>query len=257
MAGFSVVVMLLVLLVLFGALMLYAAVTYVVSGVTVWRISKKLGVKRGWLAFIPVANYYQLGRIAQEDGARRHPDKKPVKWGVIYLVVGILYVMGAAGLSVVREIVTLFVMVPENSFSDGEYSAFPQIEEMLSGKMLVDMFFQSAIWILAIAMSILVYVILYKIYHVMAGDSATWMLALTIFVPVAQSVLFLILAFSKKYPKPIPVPSSMDYQGYPEEGAMMYPQSTAQEANEEQTDADTQSEPALPQTAQEQIGGEE
>ncbi|MBQ8399439.1 MAG: hypothetical protein IJX08_05650, partial [Clostridia bacterium] len=125
---------------------------------------------------------------------------------------------------------------------------------------VIELLFQSVIWVMAIAMSIFAYVIIYKVYHVMAGDSATWMLVLSIFVPLAQLVLFSILAFSKKYPKPIPVPPSMDYQGYPEEGAVAYPKPTVQEATEEKTDAvtaDTQSEPALPQTAQEQIGGEE
>lgn len=217
MAGFSIVMMLLIFFVILGAFLLYAAASYIVSGVTVWKISKKLGVKKGWLAFIPVANYYQLGRIAQEDGARRHPDKKPVKLGVIYLIAGIIYIVGITAIAVVREVLSLVMMGAGSMAGSGDYSAFPSVEQW-DGSMVIEMLFQSVIWVMAIAMSIFSYVILYKIYHVMAGDSATWMLALTIFVPVAQSVLFLILAFSKKYPKPIPVPPSMDYQGYPEEG---------------------------------------
>ena len=59
--------------------MLFSLLSYVISGVSLLKISKKLGVEKGWLGFVPMANYWLLGRLAEEDGKRYHPEKKQTK----------------------------------------------------------------------------------------------------------------------------------------------------------------------------------
>ena len=88
MAGFAIVMMWLILVLI--VVLPIALATYIVNGISMMKISKKLGVENGWLAFVPFANYWLLGRLAEEDQKVYYPEKKAVRWSVIYLVVVIV-----------------------------------------------------------------------------------------------------------------------------------------------------------------------
>jgi hypothetical protein len=192
--GLSVIVMV-VFALLYGALLLFALASYVISGVSFLKISKKLGVEKGWLSFIPIANYWLLGRLAEEDGKRYHPEKKQTKWGKIYLTTGIVYLVV---MLLISGVYGTFSIIAAIGMAEGgsETAALGMSVIQLVVQLIAD----GVIIALATALTIICYVILYKLYHVMAGSSATWMLILTILVPVSQLVLLLVLAFSKKYP---------------------------------------------------------
>lgn len=192
--GLSVIVMV-VFALLYGALLLFALASYVISGVSFLKISKKLGVEKGWLSFIPIANYWLLGRLAEEDGKRYHPEKKQTKWGKIYLTTGIVYFVV---MLLISGVYGTFSIIAAIGMAEGgsETAALGMSVIQLVVQLIAD----GVIIALATALTIICYVILYKLYHVMAGSSATWMLILSILVPVSQLVLLLVLAFSKKYP---------------------------------------------------------
>ena len=192
--GLSVIVMV-VFALLYGVLLLFALASYVISGVSFLKISKKLGVEKGWLSFIPIANYWLLGRLAEEDGKRYHPEQKQTKWGKIYLTTGIVYLVVMLLISGVYG--TFSIIAAIGMAEGGSETAALGISMV---QLVVQLIADGVIIAMATAVTIICYVILYKLYHVMAESSATWMLILTILVPVSQLVLLLVLAFSKKYP---------------------------------------------------------
>ncbi|MBP3321336.1 MAG: hypothetical protein J6M12_03190 [Clostridia bacterium] len=194
MAALIVGIMAVIALALWGVLMLWVLVTYVLSSVSLMKISKKLGVEKGWLAFIPMANYWLMGKLAEEDGKRYHPEKKQKKWGKIYLTAGIVYLVATLLLTVAFIIFTTVFTIM--GVRNGEMTA----ASVSFVQNLVQIVFNFLVYAMMIVVMIFGYIVLYKLYHVMAGSSATWMLILSIFVPVAQLVIMLLLAFSSKYP---------------------------------------------------------
>ena len=192
--GLSVIVMV-VFALLYGVLLLFALASYVISGVSFLKISKKLGVEKGWLSFIPIANYWLLGRLAEEDGKRYHPEKKQTKWGKIYLTTGIVYLVV---MLLISGVYGTFSIIAAIGMAEGGSETAALGMSMV--QLVVQLIADGVIIAMATAVTIICYVILYKLYHVMAGSSATWMLILSILVPVSQLVLLLVLAFSKKYP---------------------------------------------------------
>ena len=82
---------------------------YVLNGIGLSRIAKKLGVKHCFLAWIPFVNVYLLGACA-EQSMKRH-GKKAWKWGWILLIATLLIGIGIP----VLEWIVLFLLlaIPE------------------------------------------------------------------------------------------------------------------------------------------------
>lgn len=49
---------------LLGVVLLYGLVAYIVGAVALKKMADKLGVENSWLAFIPIANAFILGKVA-------------------------------------------------------------------------------------------------------------------------------------------------------------------------------------------------
>lgn len=196
-----------IMLLLYGVLMLFSLLSYVISGVSLLKISKKLGVEKGWLGFVPMANYWLLGKLAEEDGKRYHPEKKPKKWSKIYLTVGIVYLVLALLLS------SAFLVFSVVGSLGAAQSGSAAAAEMGILRGVVQLVYEAVLMAMAVVIMVVGYVVFYKVYHAMAGESATWMIVLTILVPVSQLVLLLVLAFSKKYPVAVPTPSEVVFVG--------------------------------------------
>ena len=81
------VLLILILIMLSPILLIAVAVVYVVNGISLMKISKKVGVKNGWLAFIPFADYWLQGKLAEEDQKFYAPEKKPVKFAATNLYI--------------------------------------------------------------------------------------------------------------------------------------------------------------------------
>lgn len=50
---------------------LVSIAVYIMQAIALWRMAEKLGIPNGWLAFIPIANVWLLGKIA--DAGERSP----------------------------------------------------------------------------------------------------------------------------------------------------------------------------------------
>lgn len=180
-----------VILIFLSPILLIAVAVYVINGISLMKISKKLGVEKGWLAFIPFADYWLQGKLAEEDQKFYAPEKKPVKWSTLYLVamIAVAVIAGILG-GIVGGVTSVLSL----NGSEGATMIILIVELMFY-------FFEFLLTIVSIA---LMAVVFYKIYHRMAGESAIWMTLLSVFVPLAQQVILLVLAFSKKYPVAVP-----------------------------------------------------
>ena len=176
---------------------------YLLQGFSLMKISKKLGIPKGWRGFIPFADYYLMGKIAEEDTKRYHPEKKVTKWSKIFLFCQI-----ALGVLLTVWVVVFMVCYFALWFSvegSGELTA-GGAASMVGLLLLFLSYF--LILALAIGVSVVSYFVYYKIYHVMAKDHAIWMLLLSIFVSGANLVILAVLAFMKRFPENLPNPEA-------------------------------------------------
>ena len=89
--------------------LLTALVTYVLQALAVMRMSQKLYIERPWLAWIPVAQSYALGRVAERCDERQGKEVKP--WAKIMLFAHIGYYVCYVVLSGMSGIVQIIVPV--------------------------------------------------------------------------------------------------------------------------------------------------
>ncbi len=89
--------------------LLTALVTYVLQALAVMRMSQKLYIERPWLAWIPIAQSYALGRVAERCDERQGKDVKP--WAKILLFAHIGYYVVYVVLSGMSGIVQLIVPI--------------------------------------------------------------------------------------------------------------------------------------------------
>ena len=64
--------------------LIVAAVTYVIWSLGTYRLAKKLDVDKAFLAWIPYAQYWTLGQVAEKCDERRGKEVKP--WGKYFLI---------------------------------------------------------------------------------------------------------------------------------------------------------------------------
>ncbi|MBQ8398910.1 MAG: hypothetical protein IJX08_02960, partial [Clostridia bacterium] len=157
MAGFAIVMIWLILVLI--VVLPIALAMYIVNGISLMKISKKLGVENGWLAFVPFANYWLLGRLAEEDRKVYYPEKKAVKWSVIYLVAVIVGMVISGIIGGIEGGVTAALEFSENTSSELLILVVEAVFYLFSGA-------------LSLALSVLLAIVLYKFYHRMAEKSA-------------------------------------------------------------------------------------
>lgn len=89
--------------------MLITLATYVLQALAIMRMSKKLYIERPWLAWIPIAQSYALGRVAERCDERQGKDVKP--WAKILLFAHIGYYVVYVVLSGISGLVQLIIPV--------------------------------------------------------------------------------------------------------------------------------------------------
>ncbi len=178
-------------LVYFAVIGVIALAFYLMNAVGIMTISKKLGLSGGWKGFLPIFDMYQLGKIADEDQARCYPEKKASNWRWWMVIVNAAFFVILLMLLVVAVVIALVGSYVEESTALGVIT--------MVGVILLLLFYVLLL-ACAVALSVVQYIVLYKLYHVMTGENAVWMLLLSLFVSGASSVILLVLGFSKKFP---------------------------------------------------------
>ena len=103
------IVMIVVALLALAVGILTVLVAYVLQALAIMRMSQKLYVERPWLAWIPIAQSYALGRVAERCDERQGKEVKP--WAKILLFAHIGYYVVYVVLSGMSGIVQFIVPI--------------------------------------------------------------------------------------------------------------------------------------------------
>ena len=161
-----------------------SAVVCVVRGLGLLKISRKVGVKHGWMAFVPFANKFLIGRIAEVSDNRAYPGKRHIKWSRLNLCLTFVLIAAAC---------LLLTALSVYSVTDTAGGFTPALA-------IVVLPFFIVVCPAILAFEFTRYAVLYRVYRMMAGRSVIWMLLLSIYVRYASTVLLAIMGFSRRYP---------------------------------------------------------
>ena len=164
--------------------------SYLLTAFGIFNMGKSLGVKNPWLSFIPYANIYAFGRIAEHYNKK---DGRPsAKFSKILLILNIVTVVVALGL-----IIAILVGAVLEAISHPDMNAYFESEEFavngLYTFILPLLLGTLVIMGLAIANAIITYVALWRIYSIFDPETATVYLVLSIFFSILQPIFIFIL----------------------------------------------------------------
>ena len=143
-------------------------VFYLLKSFGLYKMAKTVGLSAPWLAFIPIANDYTLGKIAETPVN----GKKTMRYGIILLFFNLaILVLGFA---------FMFYMTVMQLATGGEFGSI-FFDAALSGTGYIGLLLcYIAIIALSIATGIFYYIAVYKLFKIFAPDNAVLYLVLTI-----------------------------------------------------------------------------
>lgn len=164
----------------FGLVFLLMLVFYVFEAIGLYTISKNRGYQKPWLAFIPVANAWVLGGIADNIG---HCFGKSTRWR-IYLVA----MEAVWSIAYFVYVVLLMAAFPEmlriSMLTGGDYSAV-----MHSGWMQI-VTIAPLISLVSMGRVVLRAIVSYKLYQDYSPKNAVLFLVLSILLGIGPFLLF-------------------------------------------------------------------
>lgn len=149
---------------------------YLLQAIGLYKMGMTLEHKNPWLAFIPLANLYALGKVAET----KTDDKKPLRYSRLLIFFNLL----ACAVSISWLVYIVVLAVKANT--DSAYV-------ILYGNVFASMGLL-LIYALSITYAIFCYIALYRIYKLFAPENATTYLLLSIFFGnIAQPIIFFCL----------------------------------------------------------------
>ena len=193
--------MIIVIYVIFYLLTLsYGALSYVGMSLGGSRMARKVGMSCPWMFWIPGANLYALGNLADTqaslcEGKTTKFRKKLLTWTIILTAATIIWVIA---MTVITTMASVNGMVGESD----------TLITSTAINYLLALLISSLLFLVPYVIYIVIYYkTLYRIYKLYAPDGAAGFVVLSILAIVAIPILFLVL--SGKDPV-LPVPPSMD-----------------------------------------------
>ena len=159
--------------------------TYLLQAFAIFKMAKNMGYNNPWLAFIPFANVYMFGKVAE---TYIKSDGRPsAKFSKILLTLQII-LMAILVLLVVLIVMILFIE------ATGTYFLSPEIETLAASAMVLPLILAIfAMLGVAIAYAIINYVALWRIFALYNYKNATLFLVLTLFVGVLTPIFLFVL----------------------------------------------------------------
>ena len=150
----------------------YGILVYVLQSVGLYSIAKRRGIHHPWLAWIPYGNYWIIGSIADQyqyvaKGKIRNRRKVLLGLSIFYAVAAIVMVVG---------FVMIGVLAMESGMSD--MYAGP---EMIA-PVLITIVGYFAFLILAVILSVFMYISYYNLFESCSPENAVLFLVLSIFL---------------------------------------------------------------------------
>ena len=184
-------------LIVYFALMVYAAYAYIFVSLGGQRMGRKVGMSNPWMFWIPCANVYALGNLADTqatlcEGKNTTYRKKMLAWTIVVACISIVW---AIAYSVYMVVAAANGLLDEN----GQLVTLDGANlQSLIGPSLFFLLTSFAFLVLYIVYLVIYYKALYRIYKLYAPDGAVGLVVLSIFVTVAIPAVF--LSLSKREP---------------------------------------------------------
>ena len=205
-----------ILLVVYLVIMGIGLASYIMNAIALQKIASKRLIQNAWLAWIPIANSWLIGSIADEYDEKNGMKRK---WRFVLLVLSLISIIGIVA-GYIGMIVSMVVMTMQDSVS-------PELTDMIGVFVGAYAFFILAA-IVATALSMCTMICLYKIFESTVPEKAVKYLLVSLLVPLGQSIC-LMLCRNKGYEKVL-VPNTVN---------PTYPEATQVEATEAEATEET------------------
>ena len=181
-------------LVIYFVSMAYAAYAYIFVSLGGMRMARKAGMSNPWMFWIPCANVYALGNLADTqaslcEGKNTTYRKKMLTWTIVVACIAIVW---AIALSV------FMVVAATNGLIDENGQVVTANVETAIGPALFFLLSSLAFLVLYVVYLVIYYKVLYRIFKLYAPDGAVGLLVLSVLVTVAIPAVF--LSLSKREP---------------------------------------------------------
>ena len=163
-------------------------VNYILRGVGILKLSKKLGVPNGWLGFIPIASEYQLGALAGNIELGKKRVKNPGVWLVV-----LPFILAGTFLLVYIPMIIWMIVQSATMPLDAYGSPDPaQMVSFLSGFIIFVLVFVVVVYVAQIFLYLFRYLVMHKIFSKFeTGQRPVFYMILSMFVPFAEAILLL------------------------------------------------------------------
>ena len=169
-------------------------------------MSKTAGVEYPWLSFIPVANSFTLGRLAEKY--RKNPIEKPAKYSVILLILHIIKKIAAilftvffciVAVTAAREIIGI-ALYDDSINASAALSLIP---------LIISAFF---LMLSALAFAILKYIALWRVYASFDGKNAVLFTVLSVLFNFLEPVFLFVIRNNQPNFAPLGVYTPENYE---------------------------------------------
>ena len=171
--GVSVGLLAVILIAVFSIVFLIAIVAYVLNALAIFRLAKQQNVENAWMAWIPYAQQFTMGKIAEKCDERRGLATKP--WGKILLFVAIGAAVAGALLGGIGSFLSVIIPILG--------APFTMLASLVSWAPLV-----------------ILYICCWKVFREYFTEPVHIVLLVVSIVLSAQSIILLIASFCKPNP---------------------------------------------------------
>ena len=175
---------------------------YVLQSLALYRLAKNRGIANYGLAWVPVGSSWLLGKLADDVNICRR--NKKTHFARNLLILNLVYIGSFFVLYIGAIAVGISIGLQEATHG---YSA-----AMAPGAIILIVLLYLALVGVMIAMMVLTYMALYRVYYGYAEENAVLYLVLSIFISFTQPIIMFIIRNRKLLP---PDPSTFQQNGYP------------------------------------------
>ncbi len=163
---------------------------WLLQSIGIYKMGKNMGFTSPWLAFIPFANHYTFGKIAEKyiknDGRPSAKFSKILLWFSVGVVAAVFVFMIFAIVSIVVQ----FINIPDLDALTYNEDMAVMVGLKIFLILLIGYF---VLWGVAVAFNVVYYVALWRVFAIYDNKNATLYLVLSIFFPFLYPIFLFIL----------------------------------------------------------------
>lgn len=173
--------------IIFGFASLIGITLFVLQGLGLYNVSKKLNLNNPWICFIPVVSIFSLGRISDHYIKNDGRKSAKLRWWLLGLIILSYVILIAFFIVLIVGIIALISETSSSIVSDTALAA--EIFSVLVPSIVLYLVAITA----AVAYSVLYYIALWRTYAILDYHNATLFLVLSIFFNFLPPIFLFVL----------------------------------------------------------------